>query len=167
MITPAERRLRGERGFTLIELLVVMIIIAILMAVAVPTFLRQKQSAIGTKAKSNIKTISTAIEACAASNVDGTYSGGTNAADCRSTAILSAQEPAVGELLTNGDGSGATFVVAAPGVGGANYGYRITATVTASGGNAVIFQENNDTGAVIKQCSGNVKICGSATNGKW
>ncbi len=166
MLKNAQKMSRGEGGFTLIELLVVMIIIAILMAVAVPTFLRQKQSAIGTKAKANIKTISTAIEACAASNVDGTYGGGTGA-DCKDPATLSAQEPAVGILLSAGDGAGTTFAIGNPSAGSANYGYRITATVAASGGPATIIQENNDSGATVKECTGNVKVCGSQDKGKW
>jgi type IV pilus assembly protein PilA len=69
------RERRSEEGFTLIELLVVMIIIAILMAVAVPTFLAQKNNAQKTKATANIKQIVNAIESCAVNNTDGTYTG--------------------------------------------------------------------------------------------
>ena len=57
MLKSAQKATRGEGGFTLIELLVVMIIIAILMAVAVPTFLKQKQTAVATKAKANIRQV--------------------------------------------------------------------------------------------------------------
>jgi type IV pilus assembly protein PilA len=70
-------RSRSEGGFTLIELLVVMIIISILMAVAVPTFLAQKNNAQKTKATGNIKQIVTAIESCAVNNTDGGYTGCT------------------------------------------------------------------------------------------
>jgi prepilin-type N-terminal cleavage/methylation domain-containing protein len=66
------RQPRSERAFTLIELLVVMIIIAILMAIAVPTFLAQKSTASKTKALENIQHVSNAVEACAAAG-DGTY----------------------------------------------------------------------------------------------
>lgn len=61
----------AERAFTLIELLVVMIIIAILMAIAVPTFLAQKNNAQKTKALANIKTIVNAAETCTANSTDG------------------------------------------------------------------------------------------------
>lgn len=74
---PRRRVSRPERGFTLIELLVVMIIIAILMAVAVPTFLAQKSTARKTQLLGNIHNIQQAIESCATNNTDGSYAGCT------------------------------------------------------------------------------------------
>lgn len=62
-----------ERGFTLIELLVVMIIISILMAVAVPVFLGQKQKAAASNAKSLIKSAQDTMESCAASTGIGAF----------------------------------------------------------------------------------------------
>jgi prepilin-type N-terminal cleavage/methylation domain-containing protein len=73
MLASMRERTRSEGGFTLIELLVVMIIIAILMAVAVPTFLSQKNNAQKTQATANIKQIVNAIESCASNNLDGSY----------------------------------------------------------------------------------------------
>ena len=53
---------KGEEGFTLIELLVVIIIIAVLAAIAIPTFLGQRQKAYDAAAKSLVRNARTAIE---------------------------------------------------------------------------------------------------------
>jgi type IV pilus assembly protein PilA len=52
-----------HNGFTLIELLVVIIVVSILGAIALPTFLNQTARARGSEAKSNIGTINRAQQA--------------------------------------------------------------------------------------------------------
>jgi type IV pilus assembly protein PilA len=73
-IEKAQRRLRGEEsGFTLIELLVVLIIIGILLAIAVPSYIGFKARAEQRSASANVRTALPAAEAYYADN--GTYVG--------------------------------------------------------------------------------------------
>lgn len=66
-------RLRGEeRGFTLIELMVVILLIAILAAIALTTFLGKKDRAEDSQAKSNARNLVTHVEACFSTERDFT-----------------------------------------------------------------------------------------------
>jgi type IV pilus assembly protein PilA len=71
------RRVQDEKGFTLIELLVVILIIGILAAIAIPSFLNQKSKATDASTKSMARTAQTAIETYATDN-NGSYLGATN-----------------------------------------------------------------------------------------
>lgn len=55
-------RLRDQRGFTLIELLVVIMILGVLGAIAIPTFLDQRAKAEGASGKSDARMARTALE---------------------------------------------------------------------------------------------------------
>ncbi|HEX4465723.1 MAG TPA: type II secretion system protein [Solirubrobacteraceae bacterium] len=61
----------GESGFTLIELLVVILIIGILAAIAIPSFLSQKSKATDAQAKELARTAQTAAETVATDNGGG------------------------------------------------------------------------------------------------
>jgi type IV pilus assembly protein PilA len=86
MLSKVTRRAQDEKGFTLIELLVVILIIGILAAVAIPTFLNQRGKAYDSNAESQAKTAQIAEETFATGN-NGTYA--------TSAAQLKAIEPSL------------------------------------------------------------------------
>jgi type IV pilus assembly protein PilA len=69
-----DMRERDEAGFTLIELLVVILIIAILAAIAIPVFLRQREKAYQADVQSTLRNLATAAESFSTGN-GGSYVG--------------------------------------------------------------------------------------------
>jgi len=55
MLQAMRKRMEGDKGFTLIELMVVVLIIAILIAIAIPTFLGLRQRAQDRAAQSDLR----------------------------------------------------------------------------------------------------------------
>jgi type IV pilus assembly protein PilA len=78
MLRKLRERVQAEKGFTLIELLVVILIIGILAAIALPSFINQRSKATDASAKSNARTSQEAMETYYTDNQ--TYVGGTAAA---------------------------------------------------------------------------------------
>src|SRR3984957_16216800 len=74
MLYKLRQRAKDERGFTLIELLVVILIIGILAAIAIPSFLNQKGKATDAAAKELAHTMQVAAESYATDN-GGSYIG--------------------------------------------------------------------------------------------
>ena len=73
-IAKLQKRLaKEESGFTLIELLIVLVIIGILLAIAVPSYLGFKDRASKSAAQANVRSAVPAVEAYYADN--GTYAG--------------------------------------------------------------------------------------------
>jgi type IV pilus assembly protein PilA len=68
-------RSRSEGGFTLIELLVVIIIIGILLAIAIPSYMKFRDRANKSAAQANVRSSIPAVEAYFADN--NTYAGAT------------------------------------------------------------------------------------------
>jgi type IV pilus assembly protein PilA len=98
-------REQQERGFTLIELLVVILIIAILAAIAIPVFLRQREKGWRSQMESALKNAATAQESFLT----------TSSAYTTSTAILGSEglKAAPDVRLTIEDATGTLYCMQA------------------------------------------------------
>src|SRR3954470_16952327 len=79
MLNKLRTRLEGNEGFTLIELLVVIIILGILMAIAVPSYLGFRDRANKSAAQANVRSAIPSVEAYYA---DCNVYADTAAGDC-------------------------------------------------------------------------------------
>ena len=130
MLKMMRTRLNKDEGFTLIELMVVVLIIAILVAIAIPTFLGQRKNAQDSAAKSNVRN---------ALATEKAYFSVNNQVFTATTADLAAIEP-------NLFGTGADPVAVVIGTGGVS----VCLTQQSAGGDYFSVWDGTTAGTVYR-----------------
>jgi type IV pilus assembly protein PilA len=151
MLQRLRNRAQGQEGFTLIELLVVILIIGILAAVAIPTFLSQTSKAQDSNLQAVLSTVNT-TEATYATSNGGSYT--------TSPSALESIEPTLTQPFST-----YSLQLGTPAKDG-NTGFYVTGTSNSSQGGTFTLSYDATTGQVAKSCSQPNKG-GCNNSGSW
>jgi type IV pilus assembly protein PilA len=154
MLYRLRQRSRGEGGFTLIELLVVILIIGILAAIAIPSFLNQKSKAYDASAKELARTAETTAETYATDH-NGEYTWGAKGIE-----ELEKYESGLKACATNPPKENACLQAVAAGKASE---FEVTAEAVNTGDRFTITRESS--GEIKRKCvSGTKAKTGSGKN---
>ena len=154
MLYRLRQRSSDEGGFTLIELLVVILIIGILAAIAIPSFLNQTSKAYDASAKELARTAETTAETYATDH-NGAYVGMTQAE-------MQKYEPS---LKSCPNGENACFTSTVTLVGTNDEGYKITTEAYKTADKFSI--EKTATGEIVRTCASTTTGCKGGTSSSW